>query len=698
MDLTFRTAPEKRNSWGMMAGWFAFWLLSLLYMEAILHGVVYGSFDGRVLYVLGFSAAFAGAFSLAQSFLSQKKRYIMAAVLLGILTVLFGSQIIYRFIFGTLYSVSQIQQGGQAITSFWKETWDTIKERMGYLLLMLVPMVLLILAGKKNSKKEVSSGWIARGVLLAVVLAASFVTVSCLKIGGTGYFTDYYYYYSDETTTTQAAERFGLLTALRLELIDNGSGELVAEDGYFVPEETTVPEENAADATESGGEEPTEPGYNVLNLDFDALNAMTEDEKILALNAYCESLTGTNKNEYTGMLKDYNLIVLCAESFSPGAIDPEVTPTLYKLANEGIIFNNFYTSFPNNTTDGEYSVVMGLFPDSTRHKLAPSFYASKDSYLPYCLGNAFGEQLGVKSYGYHNYEGTFYGRNETHTNLGYEMKFANDGMTFTTDWPASDLEMMEQSVDDYISSDTQFHAYYMTFSGHFKYSPYLNPMAERNWDAVQGLPYSDIPKAYVACHVELDKALEYLLRRLEEAGVADKTAIVIAPDHHPYGLDDAKYGEVLGQSVDLFNKYRSSLVFWVGGLEENIVVDAYCSNVDILPTILNLWGFEYDSRMLAGTDVFSDGTHVAVLSDKSFFTDKVWFNASAGRYKYLVDESELPENYVENMIKLVNTKFSVSVDILNSAYYNYIYGKEMITVGKDAWTTWSEWERITAMN
>ena len=149
--------------------------------------------------------------------------------------------------------------------------------------------------------------------------------------------------------------------------------------------------------------------YNVLNIDFDALNGMTESETQRALNAYCDSLAGTNKNRYTGMLKDYNLIVLCAEAFSTGAVHKELTPTLYRLANEGIVFNNYYNTYPNNTIDGEYTLCMGLYPDASRGKEASSFYASRNRLLPFCLGNVFKNQRGIQSYGYHNYYGGYYG-------------------------------------------------------------------------------------------------------------------------------------------------------------------------------------------------------------------------------------------------------------------------------------------------
>ena len=83
--------------------------------------------------------------------------------------------------------------------------------------------------------------------------------------------------------------------------------------------------------------------------------------------------------------------------------------------------------------------------------------------------------------------------------------------------------------------------------------------------------------------------------------------------------------------------------------------------------------------------MFSDGTHAAVLIDKSFLTDKVWFNSGTGEVKYLVDESEVPENYVDNMIRYIKTKFTVSADILNTAYYNFLFDKGEVKVNRKEW-------------
>ena len=676
-----------------------YWLALLTYLELLLHVSRFGMPDWKFLFVLGFAAVFACVLALLVSFLPKRIHFPVVVVLTAFLILLYGSQMIYHFVFGTLYSVAQIQQGGQAITSFFKEMMLTIRNRILWILPLLLPIAGLILLRifKKKMFQPANGSW--RALLAAAALLMHFAMILCLNIGGTGYFTNHYFYYNNSTTVDQAVQRFGLLTAFRLDIFatEQEPQQNKEENNYYIGDQgsqggqihqgNTGTQENQENQVnpEDQQDQPEFKGYNVLDIDFAALNALTDDEKIVQINNYCASLTGTNKNAYTGMLRDYNLIVLCAESFATGAIDKELTPTLYRLANEGIVFNNFYNTYPNNTTDGEYTLCMGLYPDFSRVKAISSFYSSRYSYLPFCLGNAFSQQRHIQTYGYHNHIGSYYGRDESHPNIGYKMKFANDGMVFSTSWPASDLEMMQQSIDDYISKDEQFHAYYMTFSGHMAYEVSKNPMAQRNWEAVSELDYSMGAKSYLACNIELDKALEYLMQRLEEEGIADKTAIVMVGDHYPYGLSPSQYSELVGYPTDKFSMYKSTLLFWVGGLEETIVVDEYCCNADILPTILNLWGFQYDSRMLTGTDVFSDGMHVAILTDKSFFTDKMWLDANTGEVRYQVDPSEIPENYVDNMMRLIETKFALSTDILNTAYYNFIFEKGDVEVSGDTW-------------
>ena len=108
----------------------------------------------------------------------------------------------------------------------------------------------------------------------------------------------------------------------------------------------------------------------------------------------------------------------------------------------------------------------------------------------------------------------------------------------TWQWPQSDLEMLEGTFDNLYGKATPFNVYYMSVSGHSNYDPWDNAMAQKNWDRVADLPYSDRVKGYLAANVELDRAMEALLKRLKQQRIYRKTVIVISADHFPYGLDD----------------------------------------------------------------------------------------------------------------------------------------------------------------
>ncbi len=645
-----------------------FWLFAFVYWEILTHAAMYDQFQISFRFALAFSCAIAMAVSLLTGLLPRVLLVPVNIIATIAVTFVYGSQMVYNFIFGTPYSVAQMGLGAGAVSQFWRETLTTMTENWIWIAALLLPLlVLIVLTVRRSVEKQT---WRCRLVALVLIAGLSALTWKDICHLGTGMFSDYYFFTSRKSTTAQTMERFGVPMTFALELTrpeDTGSSMNVVVD---IPTMEEPEEEAVPDATEA----PVV--YNILPVDFEALNASTDNAKLIALNDYFAQVPGTRQNEYTGMFKDYNLIYICAESFSPAAVDPVYTPTLYKLTHEGFLFENYYNTFPNTTTDGEYTLTQGLYPDGTRDKYSSSMMASANNYLPFTLGNAFESAFGVSSHGYHNNVGNYYRRDLTHPNMGYEMKFSRDGMTFTGYWPTSDLEMMEQSVDDYIN-DPQFHAYYMTFSGHYQYNPNDNGVVRMHYNSLADSQWTQVTqKGYVACHMELDLALEYLLKRLEEAGVADKTVIVLASDHTPYGLAKNLYFEMMGMEEDFFGWYKSDLIFWVGGMEEPVVVDEYCSSADVLPTILNLWGIPYDSRMMAGTDVFSDGVHAAVLIDHSFLTDKVWFNSNNGEVRYLVPEEEVPATYIESMNQLIASRFEFSAEILRNNYYQFVFGTE----------------------
>ena len=110
-------------------------------------------------------------------------------------------------------------------------------------------------------------------------------------------------------------------------------------------------------------------------------------------------------------------------------------------------------------------------------------------------------------------------------------------------------------------------------------------------------------------------------------------------------------------------------------MQEPVTVDAPTCTLDILPTLSNLLGLPYDSRMLMGTDALASGEHIAVLADRSFVTDKVFYNCQNGEVTLRDGVTALPEGYLENKIALVKNKFTLSTEILYTDYYGIVYSE-----------------------
>ena len=656
----------RRTLWREWRGSLLTFCFASIYTEMCLHFCIYKSIDSRILYPILFAAIAGCVFSLISSSLPKIPGRIMAVLLVAAQVLFAEVQLVYHAIFGNFMPISLVQMGEGVVTNFGRQILYGISQNIISILLLLVPLVVMILTLVFRKAPRYRLRW-RQNLATLGFLSVMFCLAFTIMYSGRGEtFSVYEIFTNVNTSTDTSYKNIGMLATteqeLRYMILGVGEAETDLND---VSLGTTVSPQSYSDRE-----------YNVIeDLDFEALAATTEDETLKSLDEYFSTAVPTRKNDYTGLLEDYNLITICAESFCPYFISEELTPTLYEMTHTGIIFENYYGTFQSVTTNGEYTMCMGLYPDMSRTKTSSSFDVAASNYLPFCLGNALKGE-GYQTWAYHNYIGDFYNRNITHANMGYTFKAVDSGLNIQVDWPSSDLEMMEASVDDYIESDGPFHAYYMTFSGHYQYT-WDNAMSAKNRDKVEALPYSDAVKAYIACNLELEYALEYLVNRLEEAGIADKTCIVLTNDHYPYGLTEEEYNELAGEELDTtYEKYRNSFICYVPGLRENITVDEYCSTADILPTLLNLFGVDYDSRLLTGTDVFSNGIHMAVLSDQSFITEDFRFDASTETLTITNENVSVSDSTLDMYRLYVDNKFKISTDILNSNYYAHVFDQD----------------------
>ncbi|NLJ95832.1 MAG: sulfatase-like hydrolase/transferase [Clostridiales bacterium] len=616
----------------------------------------------------------------------------------SITCLVFSVQLVYYNIFKVYFSFQSLGMANDALTEFTDDVNHAIKTNLFPILLIMIPLVVLyylikyvFICEKRDIKEDI--------YLFVGVLFFHLIALLILPFHGKNDYSPYDLYYNSKVPEL-SGQQLGILTLTRFdlsglyeddELVLADTNSVISPKPTIIPDTTvtkpnnphkqvaptsSIPNEQASPtpntplptATPSPTPIPIDTSPNIMNIDFKELAENEDDNIISTIHNYFAAETPTNKNEYTGMFKGYNLIMITAEGFSPYAVHKEVTPTLYKLTNEGFIFTNFYTAlWQTSTSDGEYVAMTGLIPVGTR-----SMYHSRNNLMPFALGNQF-NLLGLNSRAYHNHTYTYYERDRTYPNLGYSYKGLGNGLVLDSKvWPASDLEMIEHTVDEF-TGEEPFHVYYLTVSGHMNYTFVGNSMSYKNKDLVKDLPYSSDARAYIACQIELDRALEELINRLTEAGVVDNTVIALSADHYPYGWEKERLDELAGHVVDPnFEVYRNHFILWNPGIETPIIIDKPASSLDILPTLSNLFGLTYDSRLLMGRDIFSDAEPLVILNNRSFITDKVMFNSATGEVIKLTDE-KLPKNYVKNINNIIKNKFTISKSIVKYDYYRYVF-------------------------
>ena len=644
-----------------------FFPLLILYYETILKVFIYDTvFNIGYVYMCMFSLPLGLLFYLLTTGFNEKINKILFFLIISFLTLYYGTQLIYYRIFYTFTSFYSILVGTAKALGFIDVLINTLLGNIAELIAVFLPMGLLVYFHRKIQFNKIPKNYIIKVAVSAVIMQSAIVlTVLSSDIG----ILSPSYLYSETFLVVESVDKFGLLTTGRLDIKNILKSMVFAVE----PEHTEIIEsEEPKTADEPPLElEPEElpvqtVEYNTMDIPFDELINKESNKAIKNMHEYFRNIEPTKKNEYTDKYKGKNLILITAEGFSPYAVNKDITPTLYKMQEEGFKFKNFYTpTWGVSTSDGEYVACTGLMPKEGIW----SFYKSSKNYMPFAMGNQLKEQ-GYETKAYHNHYFDYYYRHVSHPNLGYTYKGLGNGLEVTETWPESDLEMIELTVPEFIEAQP-FHVYYMTVSGHLQYNFTGNYIAAKNRSLVEALPYSNNVKAYLACNIELDKAMEKLVQELEKKGIAEDTLIAISPDHYPYGLKLNEISELANTEINTEIELNKGIfLLWSKGMEP-VEIDKICSSLDIIPTLSNLMGLEYDSRLLMGRDIFSDSEPLVMFSDRSFITDKAFYNAKTNEVTSFTGEN-VESSYIKETAETVILKFKYSAMILDTDYYRKI--------------------------
>ena len=527
-------------------------------------------------------------------------------IIYSLFTIIFIGYYMYFSMFECNLTISNIFNNVKAV----KFTSVVIGKLSLKLLLFFIPLILVNINFKKIK--------ISIKIKLIIVVLLYLISMIIILSDNKSLYSKYNLYFKIQNNDENVKE-FGLITSLKLDLFKT----------IFKFKD-----------------------HNIYNL-----NSICDNDEICEISEYLSSKDNHSNNAYTGIFKGKNLIVILAESFYPIGVSKETTPTLYEMINSGFNFTNYYTPlYPVSTADSQYVLDTSLLP-------ANNTTSMKDSVNNYFI-YSYPHVLNYKSFSYHNYEYNYYDRDKYMKNMGYQTYLAcGNGLEKRIDCSRqSDYDMILSTVSDYIDLDN-FLVYYTTMSGHANYDD-TRYSIKKNKYLVEDLPYSEIVKNYMASQIELDKALEYLINALKEKNKLEDTVIVLAGDHPPYTLSESELKE-RKKINDYFDRYHTNLIIYNSEIK-NTVVDKYCSTIDVLPTVLNLFGITYDNKLLMGKDIFSDDISTIVFQTGSFIYNGNKYNANYEK----VTSGLLSKTEVEEIRDSIFKEYRYSRLILENDYYS----------------------------
>ena len=619
-------------------------------------------FNISFLYVILYNIFASLLISFIVTWGGNKFNKIIYYLSIFIISFIYALQLCIYKMFGFYFDLSLLSATDQ-VASFAGDGLNLILENILGVVILFLPFILLLVFIRKIvvNKSEIKFNIIKLVAFVLVYLI--FIGALFINSDGINSAKDLYFNVSNNELNIR---KFGVLNAFRIDVKRSILGFDVS---------VNIPN-NYVDDNEKEGNIPAEPeivyGYNNMDIDFDNLIANETNGTVKTMHEYFNNESGTLQNEYTKYFEGKNLILFMAESFNEIAVREDITPTLYKLVNSGFKFNNFYTPTISSTIGGEFQELTGLVAASGF--LSP--WKSGENYYPFGIATAF-QNLGYNTYAYHDHTYTFQSRHKYLASLGFDnylgCKNGLESRINCNQWPESDVEMIEATFNDYITSENPFMVYYVTVSGHGDYGFNYSAMARKHKDDVANLNYSEKPLSYLAAQIELDQALELLIEKLDEAGKLEDTVIALVGDHYPYYLSLDEVNEIASYEKDsVVEINRSNFILWNSAMD-TVEVDKVGSQIDVLPTIYNLFGVEYDSRLIIGKDILSTAPGLAIFGNSSWVSDKGTYFASSGEF-VSKDGSEVDSEYVKYMNNVVSNKITMSRYIMKYDYYRKVLG------------------------
>ncbi len=373
-----------------------------------------------------------------------------------------------------------------------------------------------------------------------------------------------------------------------------------------------------------------------------------------------------NISPYHGRDEDKNLLVIQVEAMQEFVVDlkiqgEEVTPFLNKLKNDSFYFSNIYHQVAGgNTSDAEFLLNTSLYPAVTG---SVNYLYPVNSYIS--LADILNDK-GYTARSFHGFESTFWNREIVYRNYGYDKYYSmNDfNLDEKRGWAISDESFFRQSMD-YTQENEKFFSFFITLSSHHPYGGFNDI----------DLDTGDFADSQVGNYLKsiryVDMAIENLFKNLEDQGILDNTIIVIYGDHSGLYQDQRQLVEKLLDldGSDLDWKLIQKVPLWIYDGKEGKVIDKIGGQIDIMPTILDLYGLEHPyilgKTLLNGEDAY------AVKRDGTVILDGYYYDNLTGILydtitKEPIENDLLMEKITLRQKELVVSDLIIRKDLINN--------------------------------
>ncbi len=386
---------------------------------------------------------------------------------------------------------------------------------------------------------------------------------------------------------------------------------------------------------------------------------------------YAEKEETPQSNEMTSALEGQNCIAILLESIDTWMITKEFMPNLWSLKENSVDFVNHYTPLflSAGTFNTEFALNIGYYLPSTG--TSASTYAT--NIYPNSLPNLF-RNKGYTTHSYHTLAGRYYNREVVHPLWGYEDYVDYVEMGLVGD-QTRDTTLMG-GYDEMVNHDKPFFDYVITYSGHGPYNEVRSMISARHMEkAIELAQESGITTGNedtwnqfvrALAHVqEVDQFIGSFVRAMKQDGTIHNTTLVLFTDHYSKYLTDTEFVMELKGATDMYSICHTPFFIYSEKLEPQ-KVEKITSSVDMLPTVANLFGLDYNARYLAGNDAFGDKGGFVCFKDYSWIDETMQWTPEY--------QGEMTE-HVQKRNQEVRSLLNASWNTVKTNYFAYLQKK-----------------------